>query len=136
MFVTLKYYAYFYNKKPFIMKTSYSIILRMVIIFLGILITLPGCKKNSTDIDPIPQFSLGVILPMDQDKGLLRENALRTAIDAINEAGGVGSGARLNLVVKSSAGTSREQRCLDVGLAPGCPPDRQARPVEAGRQCR
>ncbi|MBC8314505.1 MAG: hypothetical protein ISR57_06680 [Bacteroidales bacterium] len=30
-------------------------------------------------VDPIPLFSLGVILPMDQDKGLLRENALRIA---------------------------------------------------------
>jgi ABC-type branched-subunit amino acid transport system substrate-binding protein len=45
---------------------------------------------------------------MDQEKGLLREKALRAAIDAINEAGGVGSGFRIDLMVKSSAGTSRE----------------------------
>ena len=96
------------------MKKLHSIILRIGIIFLGIILILPGCKKDNNKIDPIPLFSLGVILPMDQDKGLLRENALRTAINAINESGGVGSGMSINLMVKSSAGTNREQAAADA----------------------
>ena len=96
------------------MKTSYSFLLRIAIIFTMIILFLPGCKKNKTEFTPVPVFSLGVILPMDQDKGPLRENALRTAIDAINEAGGVGSGAHINLVIKSSAGSSREQAAADA----------------------
>jgi len=68
-----------------------------------------GCKKSNTPIVPIQSFTIGVILPMDQEKGLLRERALRTAIDAINESGGVGYGQRIRLVVKSSGGGNREE---------------------------
>ena len=53
-------------------------------------------------------LTIGVILPMDQEKGMLRENALRTAIDEINESGGVGDGYEIRLDVKSSAGTDRK----------------------------
>ncbi len=70
---------------------------------------LSSCRKcKSPAYVPVQSLTLGVILPMDQEKGLLREKALRTAIDAINESGGVGNGFRINLVVKSSAGTNRE----------------------------
>ncbi len=79
------------------------------IFLLTLMMFISGCKKdNSPIIEPLQSFTLGVILPMDQDKGPLREKALRTAIDEINEAGGVGSGFRIDLMVKSSAGTNRE----------------------------
>lgn len=67
---------------------------------------ISGCKKESAYTGRF--FTIGVILPLDQDKGLLRENALRTAVDAINESGGIGDGYRIELVVKSSAGADRE----------------------------
>ncbi|MFH1160304.1 MAG: ABC transporter substrate-binding protein [bacterium] len=72
-------------------------------------IPFSGCKKNNTPIEPSQSFTIGVILPMDQDKGPLREKALLTAIDAINEAGGVGNGHRIELVVRSSEGGNREE---------------------------
>lgn len=74
-----------------------------------------GCKKDKKmPIEPLQSFTLGVILPMDQDKGPLREKALRTAIDEINEAGGVGSGFRIDLVVKSSEGANREEAAAEA----------------------
>ncbi|NQV03027.1 MAG: ABC transporter substrate-binding protein [Bacteroidia bacterium] len=82
---------------------------------LSVLVLLTGCKKDkNTPFDPIQPFTLGVILPMDQVKGPLREKALRTAIDEINEAGGVGSGFRIDLMVKSSEGANREEAAAEV----------------------
>lgn len=81
----------------------------LVISLFALCILLAGCtKKKNTPIEPIQSVSLGVILPLDQEKGILRENALRTAIDAINGAGGVGNGYRIVLEVRSSAGADRE----------------------------
>ncbi len=66
-----------------------------------------GCKKDDA-AKTLQPLKLGVILPMDQDKGPLREKALLTAIDEINAAGGVGEGYKIELVIKSSAGADRE----------------------------
>ena len=79
------------------------------------LFILSGCQKcGPNPYVPVQSVTLGVVLPMDQEKGMLREKALRTAIDAINEAGGVGDGYRINLVVKSSAGANRETVSAEV----------------------
>lgn len=76
---------------------------------IGAVMIHSGCKKHEPpQYVPIQSVTLGVILPMDQEKGPLREKALRSAIDAINEAGGVGNGYHIDLIVKSSAGVSRE----------------------------
>ena len=81
----------------------------LLISLLSLLILFPGCTKNkNTPIDPVQSVTLGVILPMDQEKGTLREKALRTAIDAINEAGGVGNSFQIVLEIRSSAGANRE----------------------------
>lgn len=67
-----------------------------------------GCEGNDDPIIVNSYLTLGVVLPMDQEKGTLRENALRTAIDEINEAGGVGNGYEIRLNVKSSEGADRK----------------------------
>ena len=67
-----------------------------------------GCKKNNNTNTEIKYVTLGVILPLDQEKGELRENALRTAINEINASGGVGNGYEIRLNIKSSQGTDRE----------------------------
>jgi len=87
-------------------KTILSIVTVVAISVLAVAIS--GCENND---DPIPDnkyLTLGVVLPMDQEKGTLRENALRTAIDEINESGGVGDGYEIKLMVGSSEGTDRE----------------------------
>ena len=45
---------------------------------------------------------------MDLEDGTLSENSLRTAIDEINNAGGVGDGYEIRLDVKSSEGSDRQ----------------------------
>ena len=67
-----------------------------------------GCKKSEDPVTSDKYLTLGVILPMDQEKGTLRENALRTAIDEVNENGGVGDGYEIRLVVESSEGSDRK----------------------------
>jgi len=80
------------------------------------LLLFAGCnKEKNTPVELLNSFTIGVILPMDQAKGPQRENALRTAIDQINEAGGVGSGFRINLIVKSSEGANREEAAIVAG---------------------
>jgi ABC-type branched-subunit amino acid transport system substrate-binding protein len=68
-----------------------------------------SCKKDDND-KPEPPYivTLGVILPMDNDNGQLRENAIRTAINEINANGGVGGGYNIELIVRSSEGENRE----------------------------
>lgn len=80
---------------------------------LSAMMIFTGCQKDKTpSIEPVQAFTLGVILPMDQEKGPLREKALRTAIDEINESGGVGTGYMVQLMVKSSEGTNREESAV------------------------
>ncbi len=70
---------------------------------------ISSCKKDNND-KPEPPYivTLGVILPMDNDNGQLRENAIRTAINEINANGGVGGGYSIELIVRSSEGENRE----------------------------
>jgi len=89
--------------------------LTLVMICLTALVSFTACKKDKqAQIEPVPTFTLGVILPMDQDKGPQREKALRTAIDEINEAGGVGPGYRIELMVRSSEGANRETAAAEA----------------------
>ena len=76
----------------------------LAIVFVGI----SSCKKDDNSSDDSKSLVLGVILPLDQEKGLLRENALRLAIDEINNTGGIGNAYKIELVVRSSAGPDRE----------------------------
>ncbi len=77
--------------------------------FAFIILAVSACKKeDSIPDDPVKTLALGVILPLDQEKGLLRENALRLAIDEINNNGGIGDGYFINLIVMSSEGADRK----------------------------
>lgn len=87
-------------------KTILTLFVISTISILSILLT--GCTNNNDPIIVDKFLTLGVVLPMDQEKGTLRENALRTAIDEINETGGVGNGYELRLNVKSSEGADRK----------------------------
>ena len=79
------------------------------VLILSIIFILPsGCKKDDDPDEPDKFLTLGVVLPLDQEKGELRKNALLTAIDEINESGGVGGGYRLDLIIKSSEGADRK----------------------------
>ena len=83
--------------------TSFTLLL-----FLASII-LYGCKDDdASDTEPSYYLSLGVILPLDQEKGELRKNALLTAINEINANSGVGNGYEIKLVIKSSEGADRE----------------------------
>ena len=89
----------------------YQIIV-IVVILAGINVS---CSKKGTDYVPVQNtIALGVILPLDNENGILRENALRTAIDEINGSGGIGNGYNIRLVVKSDAGTDREASAVAV----------------------
>lgn len=88
---------------------SKNVITFIVSMILVIIVGLMACKKNSEIIIPFEKYvNLGVILPMDLEKGLLRENALRLAINEINSSGGVGDDYKINLVVGSSEGPDRK----------------------------
>ena len=90
------------------MKTNTFLTIAMAIT-LAVAFTLSsGCKKNNNTNTEIKYVTLGVILPLDQEKGTLRENALRTAINEINASGGVGNGYEIRLNIKSSQGANRE----------------------------
>ena len=73
----------------------------ILIALLILMITFHSCcrKCDVPPVTPLGSVTLGVILPMDQEKGVLREKALRAAIDAINEAGGVGIDYRIDLIL-------------------------------------
>ena len=72
---------------------------------MSLLFILPfGCKKNE---DPDKFITLGVILPIDQEKGEQRKNSLLTAIDEINALDGVGNNYSIRLNIKSSEGADR-----------------------------
>ncbi|MDZ7742196.1 MAG: ABC transporter substrate-binding protein [Bacteroidota bacterium] len=73
-----------------------------------LLIGLSQCKKAEEIIVVYEdEIELGVILPLDQEKGLLRLHALELAIDQINSEGGVGDGLKIKLKTASSAGEDR-----------------------------
>ncbi len=81
-----------------------------VLTFLVITFMIIGhfsCKKNDNDKETY-SFVLGAIMPLDQEKGLLRRNALQVAVDEINSNGAVGKGYFIDLVIKSSEGADRK----------------------------
>ncbi len=89
------------------MKNKFTIPgLVLLVIFL---IALTNCSKDD-EIIVLPEkyLELGVILPLDQEKGLLRQNALQLAIDMINDAGGVNNGYQIKVRIASSAGEDRK----------------------------
>ena len=67
-------------------------------------------NDNKEEVDTI---SFGVILPMDFSSGPLRENAIRLALNEINEVGGVLDDMQLEIDVRSSAGEDRELAAAD-----------------------
>jgi len=73
-----------------------------------IIIVISGCKKEDAIVENPKTLVIGVILPLDQEKGLLRQNALNLAIDEINVAGGIGGGYIIKLDVRSSEGGDRK----------------------------
>lgn len=79
---------------------------------LLISVMILGLSSCQEDVDnpqpPVKGLIIGAILPLDQEKGLERENALRLSMDEINSAGGVGNGYFLNLIVMSSEGADRK----------------------------
>jgi neutral amino acid transport system substrate-binding protein len=77
-------------------------------VLLGLCLNFLACTRDQNPIKSTESISLGVILPLDQEKGVLREKALRTAVNIINQAGGVGDQRMIDLVVKSSEGLDRE----------------------------
>jgi len=84
---------------------SKNLLSAIALVTLSILFILPfGCKKNE---DPDKYLTLGVVLPMDLEKGELRKNAILTAINEINELDGVGNNYSIRLNIKSSAGADR-----------------------------
>ncbi len=84
----------------------------LLVVALSLPLVFMGCSDD--DDDSLLSVTLGVILPMDLSSGLLRVNALRTAIDEINEAGGVSEGWSINLEVRSSEGADREETAAAV----------------------
>jgi len=84
-------------------------------IIISIILILPfGCTKDNDPDNPDKFITLGVVLPMDQQKGELRKNALVTAIDEINDSDGVGDGYRIDLIIKSSEGADRKVAAADA----------------------
>lgn len=77
-------------------------------ILTGICITFLSCTRDVNPVKSTESITLGVILPLDQEKGLLRENALRAAVNLVNQSGGVGDQRMIELVVRSSEGADRE----------------------------
>lgn len=75
------------------------------------LVIVSSCKKDNKDEDitTVKKLTIGVVLPLDLEKGLLRQNALTLAVNEINAAGGVGSDYEIDLLIKSSAGQNREE---------------------------
>jgi len=83
-------------------------IVKLLLLLLSVFIMFSGCKKEDEIMEDPKSIVIGVILPLDQHKGELREKALRLAIDEINTAGGVGNGYQIKLVVRSSEGADRK----------------------------
>ncbi|MCD4774179.1 MAG: ABC transporter substrate-binding protein [Bacteroidales bacterium] len=90
------------------MKKTNVINFSFLFIIAFIILGISACKKNDTPEDDSKSLVLGVLLPLDQEKGLLRENALRLAIDEINNAGGLGNNHNIELIVMSSEGADRQ----------------------------
>ena len=67
---------------------------------------LSGCENSDTNEND-KTISLGVILPLDNDNGPLRENAIRTALADINANGGIADNYQIELIVASSEGSDR-----------------------------
>ncbi len=91
------------------MKTIHfkSYAMQTLVILFAVIMFTPGCKNDDDDPPEDRYFTLGVILPMDNDNGPLRENALKTAIADINANGGIGNGYLIELKVGSSEGDDR-----------------------------
>jgi len=87
------------------MKMNRILHIFMACVLAGIMI-LNGCD-GSDDEKRDEILQLGVILPLDNDNGPLRENAIRTAIAEINANGGIGDDIPIELIVRSSAGEDR-----------------------------
>lgn len=89
--------------------TSRYLLKLFTIFIITLTILLTSCTKTQDNIKGYNNvLVLGAILPLDQDKGVLRANALQLAIDQINLAGGVGDGYFINLIIVSSEGTDRK----------------------------
>lgn len=89
----------------------------LIVITLSIIFILPfGCTKDDDPDDPEKYLTLGVVLPLDQEKGEFRKNALLTAIDEINESNGAGNGYRIDVIIKSSAGADRKVAAAEAAL--------------------
>ncbi len=76
----------------------------IIIILLSI-----SCKKKDDPYVEERYVTIGAILPLDQEKGELRKNALYLAINEINNSGGVGNGYEIRLNIKSSQGEDRKE---------------------------
>ncbi|MBC8319807.1 MAG: ABC transporter substrate-binding protein [Bacteroidetes bacterium] len=96
------------------MKKSIVIPLLSALI-LFIIIGFMSCKNDDPVVITPINISLGVILPLDMEKGLLRQNALEMAIDEINENGWIGENYKINLVIKSSEGNDRRIAAAAAG---------------------
>jgi neutral amino acid transport system substrate-binding protein len=96
------------------MKFVKTFLYLLLVVALSLPLVFIGCSYDDDDDDSPSSVTLGVILPMDASSGPLRENALRTAIDEINEAGGVSEGWPINLEVRSSEGDDREETAAAV----------------------
>ena len=73
------------------------------------IIIFNACRDdNNSDNTPTNYITLGVIMPLDQEKGELIKNALITAIDEINANSGVGNEYQIKLNIKSSEGPDRK----------------------------
>ncbi len=90
------------------MKKSNVINIFSLLVITVIILGISACKKDDNTEEDSKILVLGVILPLDQERGLLCENALRLAIDEINSAGGMGDDYKFELVVKSSEGADRK----------------------------
>jgi len=77
-------------------------------LLLIVLIIISGCKKEDEKVEDSKTLVIGVIVPLDQEKGILRRDAFRLAIDEINAAGGVGDGYQISLDVRSDEGADRK----------------------------
>ncbi len=89
-------------KKRILISITTLVLVSIVILF--------SCKKDDSPSGDSPTnfLTIGVILPLDLEKGELRKNALLTAIDEINANSGVGNGYQLQLNIKSSEGADRK----------------------------
>jgi len=91
------------------MKNLIVVKLLSFLLIASFIIGLSGCKKDDEIVENPKTLVIGVIVPLDQEKGILRSNAFRLAIDEINAAGGVGDGYQIILDVRSDEGANRKE---------------------------